>query len=134
MFFLAAEQTVNNNYTVLYAPPELVSCQGAPATAQPGVAHDIWALGVLFQQLIAATCQDSPWFLPDVADVGAIQDAEQRADALHSAVAQQHSAWVRYMFEAGNATSSSIAYSLHGLFASMYSSISVLPITTTVKK
>ena len=97
MLLLPAEQTFNSNYTVLYAPPELVSCHGRPATAQPGTAHDIWALGVLFEQLLAATCQNRPWFLPNIADVGAIEDVKQRVDALHSAVAAQHNAWVRCM-------------------------------------
>ena len=90
---------MNNNYTVLYAPPEMVSCNSATETAQPGAPHDMWALGILFQQLLTATGQDIPWFLPNIADVGGIEDVDQRTDALHSAVAIQHNAWVRCLVD-----------------------------------
>ena len=89
-----AEQSFNGNYTPLYAPPKLLRLHNSSSAAPPGAPHDIWALGVMFQQLMTATCQSTPWFVPDPASLAAVQDEAERMDALHSAVAAQHAVWV----------------------------------------
>ena len=88
MQYADAEQSFNGNYTVLFAPPELLKLHGTSNAAPPGAAHDIWALGVLFQQLLTATRQSNcnPWFVPDALPLAAIQDEAEKMDALYCAV------------------------------------------------
>ena len=89
-----AEQNVSGNYTILYAPPELLCLDRTSSAAPPGAPHDVWALGVMLQQLLTATCQSNPWFLPESGGLADIADEEEKEKAVHSAVADQHAAWV----------------------------------------
>lgn len=58
-----------------------------------GTAHDMWAFGAMFEQVLAATCQSGSLFLPDASAVAA-EAPEQRVDALHAAVAAAQDSWV----------------------------------------
>ena len=91
---IAAECKSSANYTAQYAPPEVIAAYGTDKTLSPAGPHDIWSLGVTFQQVLAASCQFGPLFLHDAVAIAAVQDpCEQRA-ALHAAVAADQHTWV----------------------------------------
>lgn len=54
----------------------------------------MWALGAMFQQLLAATSQQGPLFLPDPTLAGRVQDLTDRERILHELVAAEQDAWV----------------------------------------
>ena len=91
--FATAEQRWNSSYTVPYAPPEIVKMHKGIKGAVCGTAHDMWAFGAMFEQVLAATCQSGSLFLPDASAVAA-EAPEQRVDALHAAVAAAQDSWV----------------------------------------
>lgn len=77
-----------------YAPPELLRdfCQ-ANSAVRDGAPCDVWAMGAVFEQLLAATCQLAPLFLPDPRPILGLQEAEKSA-VVHSLVEAEHTSWV----------------------------------------
>ena len=77
-----------------YAPPELLRDYGqANAAASDGASCDVWAMGAVFEQLLAATCQFGPLFLPDPRPTLGLQEHERFA-VVHRLISAEHTSWV----------------------------------------
>lgn len=80
--------------TLPYAAPEILKTFGKTAQPLASPASDMWALGVTFHQILAATCQAETLFLPDITSVIGISDVTQRNAAVHGLLQAELQTWV----------------------------------------
>ena len=82
-------------YTLQFAPPDLLRLHGQKGCCKvpAGAPHDLRALGAMFQQTLAATCQQDPLFLPDPLPAGRAP-ASERQLFLQGLVAAKQERWV----------------------------------------
>ena len=93
-----ADQRCRGNYTAQYAPPEMIKVRTSSAPPPVAVHGDIWALGVMFHQMLTAACQRGSLFLPDLESlkpVLAAKDPVKLSEAMHAVVDSAQDAWVR---------------------------------------
>lgn len=84
-------------YTVQFAPPELLRLYGQKnCKSLAAASHNMWALGAMFQQTLAATCQLGPLFLPDP-QPAARAPASEREVVLLGLVAAEQEHWVGFL-------------------------------------
>lgn len=82
--------------TLQYAPPEVVQAPAADRQPHASAAGDMWALGAIFQKILAAPTQMGECFQLDLSDADAIVAGSAAAQwtALATAVASEQETWV----------------------------------------
>lgn len=135
---MSAEQS-SPCYTVQFAPPELLRLYGQKQSqASAGAPHDMWALGAIFEQLLAATCQMGPLFLPDPTRAAKLQKLSERELVLHELVAAEQDAWVRFLILTWHEVCFGPALTFHANEITMlmpaHKRLQLLSFTVTVQK
>ena len=75
-------------------PPETIRVHTRDAERPPAAPGDIWALGVMFLEVLTATVPGRTLFLPEISSLEGLRGAEQLSDAVHSLIEAEQNKWV----------------------------------------